>query len=129
MGQCKMQVRMCAGLAAAGVTEGGGLQEDAGRQGGGRQGGGLQGGGLQGGGLGADQEAELGEIEAASARHEASLAQPTPGLGWLDRPTYTYLETRWQALDSQLLTLPLTLTFHPNTSTLTLPRRSTHSWL
>ena len=91
MGVCKMQVRMCSGLAAAGATGGGGPE-----------GGGLQDGGLEGGGLGADQEAELGEIEAASARHEASLAQPTPGLAWLDRPTYTYLETRWQALDSQL---------------------------
>ena len=119
MGVCKMQVRMCSGLAAAGATEGGGLE----------------GGGLEGGGLGADQEAELGEIEAASARHEASLAQPTPGLAWLDRPTYTYLETRWQALDSQLarpnphtltrtLTLTLTLT---RTLTLTLTRWPRHS--
>ena len=96
MGVCKMQVRMCSGLAAAGATDGGGPE------GGGPEGGGLQDGGLEGGGLGADQEAELGEIEAASARHEASLAQPTPGLAWLDRPTYTYLETRRQALDSQL---------------------------
>ena len=117
MGVCKMQVRMCSGLAAAGATDGGGLQD----------------GSLEGGGLGADQEAELGEIEAASARHEASLAQPTPGLAWLDRPTYTYLETRRQALDSQLAnpTLPLPLSLPLALAlalALPLPRRSTHSW-
>ena len=83
MGVCKVQVRMCSGLTAPGATVGGELT-DEGREGGGRRGGGLgadqEAGMASAGFLPADQEAELGEIEAASARHEASLAQPTPGL-------------------------------------------------
>ena len=54
------------------------------------------GAGSEGGGLGAEQEAEMAEVEEASARHEAALAQPAVGLAWLDRPSYSFLEQRWQ---------------------------------
>ena len=72
MGVCKVQVRV--GPDVAGVITAG----------------------SEGGGLGAEQEAEMAEVEEASARHEAALAQPTVGLAWLDRPSYSFLEQRWQ---------------------------------
>lgn len=49
-----------------------------------------------------EQEQEVALIEKMSARHEATLAQPQPELAWLDRPTYTHLESRRRALEEQL---------------------------
>tara|TARA_B110001452_G_scaffold69368_1_gene55954 strand:+ start:423 stop:2480 length:2058 start_codon:yes stop_codon:yes gene_type:complete len=52
--------------------------------------------------LGSEHEQEVALIEKMSVRHEAALAQPEPELAWLDRPTYSHLETRRRALEEQL---------------------------